>query len=162
MPQPMSALAMFNCSGNLRQWWVSSGALSRVEHRQIKQFEDWNQLSAALDTIKATAFYRIFLNGLKSLYSLQFDELDERVFNELSGKVRQAYRDPGWYRTVIREKIGVVVTCQDKRGEMDRALFTPVARFDGYVWFGRRDWRAPAVEFAKAVLGENARRILRL
>ncbi len=146
VPQPMSALAMFNASGNLRQWWVSSGALSRTEHRQIKQFEDWGQLSAALDRIKATAFYRTFLNGLKSLYSVEFDELDQQTFEELSDKMREAYSDPGWYRTVIREKSGVVVVCQDSRGEMDRALFTPVARFDGYVWFGRKEWRAPVVE----------------
>ena len=145
MPQPMSAAALFNASGNLRQWWVSSGALSRAEHRQMKQFEDWDQLSRAIDTIKATAFYRIFTAGLRSLYSIDFDELDQRAFGELSDRIERAYADPGWYRTVIKEKSGVAVTCQDSRGEMDRTLFTPVARFDGYVWFGRAQWRASVV-----------------
>ncbi|MGQ9455244.1 MAG: hypothetical protein ACUVRS_10025 [Armatimonadota bacterium] len=146
LPQSMSALALFNSSGNLRQMWVSSGALSVSEYRQMKQFQDWGGLSAAIEKIKASGIYRIFWRGLRDLYGVCAEELDEDSFNELSEKVCAAYGSYEWYHIVIRERAGVELTCQDSRNVSDRSLFTPVARFDEYVWFARADWRTRVLQ----------------
>jgi|GEM_PF-5879939 len=146
LPQPMSALALFNASGNMRQLWASSGALSRQDYRQLEEFRNWDEFSAALSSVKATAFYRIFLNGIKEIYDLSSDELDRSTFEELSEKLSRAYEEPDWYVKVIRDRAGICATCQDSRRYVDRSFLTPVARFDQYVWFGRPEWRAKVVE----------------
>ena len=137
---PVTAYTLFNYSGCLRQPWVSAGALSRQEYRQAKRFLDWPSMSEAIDKIKTTAFYRILLDGLRSLYEFDFDELDQSSFEELGRRMTQAHQDPGWYTTVLREKAKLEVICQDTRSDVDRSLFTPVARLDSYVMFGRKDW----------------------
>jgi len=146
MPQPVTGYTFFNLSGCLRAIFAVAGALSREEYREGKQFEDWPSLSRAIDEIKATAYYRILLKGLKSLYHLDFDELDEESFAALGRKLTEAYRRRGWYRTVLREKAGFAIDCQDSCGAMDRSLFTPITRFDGYVLFGEPGWRRGIVE----------------
>ncbi len=146
LPRPMDALALFNASGNMRQLWVSSGAFSRCDYRRLREFQNWEELAESLDSVKATAFYRVFLKGLKQLYGLDFPELDSEAFDLLSERIRHAYNDPDWYRKVIREKARVSITCQDSRSYMDRSLLTPVARFDSYVWFGRPEWRTKIIE----------------
>lgn len=146
MPQPTNAYTFFNSSGIIRASMASAGSLSPQEYRQFKTFDDWSSLSAALKPVKNIAFYRILLNGLKSLYDLQFDELNQDVMDQISGKVTAAYQDPAWYRTVLRERSGLQAICQDSRGEMDRSLFSPVFRMDGFVWFGRKGYREGVIE----------------
>ena len=138
--QPFSALDFFNSSGCLRAFWTHAGALSRQEYRAFKRFDDWPSLSAAIDRIKALAFYRMLLDGLRSLHDMDFVELDEKSFLELSEKMKEAYRNPDWYRTVLRKKAGLETILQDSGSESDRSLFTRVARFDPYVWFGKPSW----------------------
>lgn len=136
----MTGYTLFNRSGCLRGIWAIAGALSRQEFRQFKQFPDWPSLSAALEQVKAVAYYRILLSGLKSLYMLDFEELDEISLEALGKKMADAYKSPHWYSTVLKEKAGFDITCQDSRGEFDRSLFTPVTRMDGYALFGKRGW----------------------
>ena len=138
--QPATAYTLFNCSGFLRQAWVSAGALSRGEYRQSKRFLDWPSMSAAIEKVRTTAFYRILLDGLRSLYEIDFDELDQSSFETLGRKMTRAYQDPGWYAAVLKEKAGLEVICLDSRSEVDRSLFTPIARLDYYVMFGHAGW----------------------
>ena len=146
MPQPMDAYTFFNSSGCLRYFWTISGALGRSEYRQLKTFTDWPSLSSAIEKIESIAFYRILLSGLKDLYDLDFDELDENSLTRIGEKLAAAYKDRGWYRTVLKDKTGLDVICQDSRGEMDRSLFSPVARMDDFFWFGRPGWREKVIE----------------
>lgn len=156
--QPVTGIELFNSSGCLRQYWVSTGTLSRQEYRAHKKFLTWPELSAALDTIKTTVFYSILMRGLKSLYNLDFDDLDEASFDLLSKKIEKSYQDPEWYNIVLKEKAKLEVLCQDGRTfDLDRSLFAPVARLDQYVQFARPGWR----ERVTAVHGEDAVRDLR-
>lgn len=138
IPQPVTGYSFFNSSGNLRACWAAAGAYSRIEFRQGKRFEDWQSLSCAIDQVKATAYYRILLSGLKSLFDMDCDELDEKSLNTLGDKLSVANQDPGWYRTVLKDKSGFLITCQDTRCEVDPSLYAPVTRLDAYVLFGRK------------------------
>ena len=146
IPQPFTAFDFFNSSGCLRASWTHAGALSRQEFRAFKRFDDWPSLSSAIDRVKTLAFYRMLLAGLKSLYGMDFEELDEKSFAELSEKLEAAYKNPDWYRVVLRDKAGLKVILQDSPGESDRSLFTRVARFDSYIWFGKPAWAGKITE----------------
>ena len=140
MPQPMTAYELFNGSGCLRQVFVASGALSRQEFRAGKTFPDWPSLSDAIRKIRTTAYYRMLLSGLKSLYNMDFDELDEDSLNVISGKLAESYASQDWYRIILREKAGFGVNCQDYGLDADRSLFTPVVRLDRFVRLGMPTW----------------------
>lgn len=146
IPQPFTALEFFNSAGYLRAFWTHAGVISRAEYRSSKRFEDWPSLSSAIDHIKTLAFYRILLDGLKNLYDLDFEELNEKSFAELGERLEAAYKNPDWYQTVLRDKAGLKVILQDSPGESDRSLFTRVARFDSYIWFGKPSWAEKIIE----------------
>ena len=140
IPQPVTGYTLLNSSANLRMCWAAAGALSRQEFRQGKSFLDWPSLSCAIEQIKATAYYRIILDGLKNLFDIDFDELDEESFNALGMKLSIANQDSSWYSTMLKEKSGFTITCQDTRSKEDRSLFAEVARMDAYVLFGQKGW----------------------
>ncbi|MDO8588515.1 MAG: amidohydrolase family protein [Armatimonadota bacterium] len=143
---PVTAYTLLNSSGCLRALWVVSGALTRQEYRQFKSLDDWESLSPAIDCVKNTAFYRILLSGLRELYKIDFDEVDAVSLDDLGQSISRAYRDRGWYGKVLKDKSGLDVICQDSRQQFDRKLFTPVARMDDYVLFGRAGWDGRVLE----------------
>ena len=112
----------------------------------MKHFSDWPSLSCAIDQIKAMAYYRILLDGLKSLFDIDCDEMDEESFNALGTRLGAVNQDPGWYSTVLKEKSGFIVTCQDTGGEVDPLLFAAVRRMDAYVLFGRKGYRDTIIQ----------------
>ena len=143
VPQPLTLYDLLNHSGCVRSAWEAAGALTKRESREGKVFGDWASLSQAIGRIETTAFYRILLHGLKSLYGVAFDELDENVVDTLGRKIAHAYQSPDWYSTVLKNA-GVELVVEDSRAPIDMSqfpdTFVRTARMDNYVWFADPTW----------------------
>jgi len=139
LPQPLTGYDLFELSAYHRIWWTVTGFLSKRDLAEGKKLTDWASLSAALKTMRTIAFHRIFWRGLRELYRIEADELDEAAFEELNNKLIEAYRDPRWLLTILKEKSGLEIMCVDWPWEFDRSFMTPIVRLDDYIMFGRKE-----------------------
>lgn len=141
LPERVNGYDFFRACGYIRIWWSTVGYFSKDDLRQGREVRDWPTLAEGIRLVRNIGYYRTFWNGLKNLYGIQAEEMDEESFAELSEKLEKSYSDPDWFRTVLRDKAGLEVICQDLPGyAIDRSLLTPTARMDDYIMFGRSDY----------------------
>ncbi len=133
LPGRVTGYDFFHMCSYIRGDWASAGYFTDDDLVRGRRIEDWPALSEGIRLVRNIAFYRILWNGLKDLYEIDSDELDERSFGELSEKLKSAYSDPDWYRIVLKDRTRLDVMCQDMGwpGHIDRSLLTPTPRMGG-------------------------------
>ena len=119
--------------GNGDDWRV------RVQNEGVPFAERWALFQAHWPDVRFTGYGRALERCVRDLYGLSLDRPTPELGTELNRRIA-ALRQPGLYRTVLREKARIEVSIVDIGStDVDRAFFAPVLRFDDFVTAGSRD-----------------------
>lgn len=111
---------------------VSSG-MPPVPWRPDEKDDDkkWQILKKYLPNVVNTGYYRGILAGLRSIYQLEGNSIDDSNWRNLNEVIKKAYEDPVWPEKVMRDKTNIQVAINDVDGfNMNRSLFLPSLKFD--------------------------------
>ena len=107
----------------------------------------WTLLKDRISSLRNTAYYRALISALRELYDPSLEEINERNWGPLSERISAAYRQPGWFKHVLRDRCHIEVALWDKVDAqpewttIDRDLFIPVWRLDNFLFSYRAEVR---------------------
>ncbi|MFH1070945.1 MAG: amidohydrolase family protein [Candidatus Glassbacteria bacterium] len=95
----------------------------------------WQLMAPFWENTRNTTYHRVLVEAFRDLYGVR--DVDEGTYEELSRRIQEA-NQPGWYRTVLKEKAGIDMAVCDVglRGrELDPEIFRAVLRLDDFLLF---------------------------
>ncbi len=91
----------------------------------------WSILKRYLPNVLNTGYYTGILSGLRSIYKLDDETINDRNWRRLNDSIKKAYLDPAWPEKVMIEKTNIEIAINDVDGfNMNRSLFAPSLKFD--------------------------------
>jgi predicted TIM-barrel fold metal-dependent hydrolase len=122
---------------------VSSGMqledLQAILSQEIPVGDRWKILAPFWENVRYSGYARAVEIAARDLYGV--DRIDEATYADLSRKMKEVNR-MGLYRWVLQQKAGIdrcILDPIDELGraiptvDVDRSLFAPVMRFDGFI-----------------------------
>ncbi len=96
----------------------------------------WEILKKYLPNVINTGYWRGIFTGLRSIYGVEAETLDDSNWRELNDAIKRAYTDPSWPEKILRDRTNIQMAVNDVDGfNMNRSLFIPSMKFD-YLLFG--------------------------
>ncbi len=103
--------------------------------------ERWKLLAPYWPYAKTTGYGRAMTRYMSDLFGI--DDISEDSYAELSRRINEARSQPGWYRTVLKEKANIdcslVITWPGEPVAVDQTLFRAVPILDHYAIPATRD-----------------------
>jgi predicted TIM-barrel fold metal-dependent hydrolase len=96
----------------------------------------WKIIRTHLPNVVNTGYYQGIVAGLRSLYDMDINTIDDDNWRSLNESIKKAYEDPLWPEKVLKGKTHIEKAINDVDGfNMNRSLFLPSIKFD-YLLYG--------------------------
>ena len=103
--------------------------------------KNWLYFKDYLPKVRNTSYYRNLMSGVRELFGLDFDELNENNWREVSGRITEVSGRTGWDRYVLKERANIELALLDRAWKvtnltdfsMDRECFVPLLRIDPFL-----------------------------
>ena len=116
--------------------------------------EKWQLMAPFWENTRNTTYHRVLVDAFRDLYGIE--DVNRDTYEELSRRIQEA-NQPGWYRTVLKERAGIDLSICDvglRGSELDPDLFRAVLRLDEFLLFwdsfsaAVEKWGVPIASFA--------------
>src|SRR5882762_5678760 len=84
----------------------------------------WQIIRRYLPNVVNTGYYRGIVEGLRSIYEIDFHKIDDTNWRRLNKTIKKAYENPLWPEKVLKENTQIEKAINDVDGfNMNRSLF---------------------------------------
>lgn len=114
--------------------------------KPMRNREDYSELAQRIQEVVGSSFFKSCSLAVRELYGVDIDPPSINSLREATERIRESYRNPGWIKTIFRDKALIDKAIWDPYWDIlgdsfDPSLFAPVFRIDPFLIGYSRDAR---------------------